>query len=317
MARPFFLHVGLPRTATTTLQGRIFPSTTGGLYLGKQSDNSRLPLAGNSRASIRDWLARREDPEAQILLRRLMTGLLRELTVAAWENDGATASRAAALWKAILADARHAVPDRWLLQSDEALLESCSGKTGLLHTGDGIPLLLPALQDLLEDATLIVTLRTAVPFLIASYYKTLETIFGKDPPMSFATWVEHQLRIRDRAPLASRIFLAQHRSLAAMLRRRWPDVRFVHYESLVDSAHPLDLLLGFASGETPLGLQVLARQNATFRNPAIVDFMLSAPGVPARITAEAYVAGFEDTLARFGLIPLFEAERFDTDSASA
>lgn len=40
--RPFYLHIGLPKTATTYLQRQIFPRITGIHYLGKPKDVSFL-----------------------------------------------------------------------------------------------------------------------------------------------------------------------------------------------------------------------------------------------------------------------------------
>ena len=205
----------------------------------------------------------------------------------------------------------------WMLYSDESLIESMSGLSARLEHGDRT-----ALETVLSEirsgspVTLVVTLRDPIPFMRASYYKTMEfhLRYGEDA-ISFDAYIRFQMEIHRRAPTASRLFLAMHRPLVEWLSQWGYLVVVNRLEDLLAADHVLDALLGISSGEPAMRMADLPRENSSFIDPAVNRFILSAPGVPAGVGIEEYSAGFAEALARYGLDDLFAEAALESATA--
>jgi hypothetical protein len=213
------------------------------------------------------------------------------------------------LWASCLYMSAQMLGEKPVLYSDESLSESMSGITADLAYGDSVVLEQLHQIGFLKHTVLSVVLRDPTQFLKASYYKAMEFERRyKHAPISFDEYIRRQLAIRDRHPPASRIFLSCHRSAAAHFRRMCPNTVVNTYEQLRASPDVVDTLLGCATGEAPVSLASLPRENASWRGAETNAFILSAKGVPPGIMIEEYAQTFPDTLRRYSLDRLFAEE---------
>jgi hypothetical protein len=187
-----------------------------------------------------------------------------------------------------------------------------SGISGNLQHGDGVALEQLYALGFLKDVVLSVVLREPRQFLTASYYKAMEfqQVSGL-APTSFDDYIVRQLKIHERHPSASRIFLCRHRTAAAHFRRLCPAAVITSYRDLVASSNVVDTLLGTRTGEAPTSLAALPRENNSWRRPETNAFILSAPGVPAGIAIEDYAETFAETLHHHSLDSLFASESME------
>lgn len=309
-----YLHAGLPRTATTILQRDVFPSLQGVHFIGKNPDNNMLAGKLYPLKMVMDCCARHRAGDATAVprLRRLLPTFLKAIKISYRDNDTKAARQLCSVWATCVRYVADHLDGKPVLFSDESLSESMSGLTAHTEHGDGV--VLEGLRDVgfLKDVTLSVVLREPSSFLKASYYKAMEFEhkYGR-APFSFDEYIRRQLVLHERSPSASRIFLARHRTAAAHLRSLGPSVVVVPYTELAASAHVVDTLLGTATGEVPVALASLPRENSSWRDVATNDFILTAPGVPAGITIEQYAETFPETLRRQGLDQLFAGESLD------
>lgn len=196
-----------------------------------------------------------------------------------------------------------------ILYSDESLSESMSGITADLSYGDAVVIEQLHGIGFLKHVVLSVVLRDPAQFLKASYYKAMEFEWRyKHPPVSFDEYIRRQLVIRERHPAASRIFLGCHREAEAHFRRLCPNTVVTTYEQLATSRNVVDELLGTITGEAPVSLASLSRENPSWRHAETNSFILSATGVPAHITIEQYAQTFAETLTKYSLDRLFASQ---------
>ncbi len=140
----------------------------------------------------------------------------------------------------------------------------------------------------------------------ASYYKNMEFEFKyKGKPISFDAYVRRQLSVYIRKPSASRIFLAMHRAFVRHLQQFCPALVVNLYEDLIEAETIVDRLLGYKTGEKPVRLKDLPRENSTFRDAEATRFILSAQGVPKGIGIDEYAKTFTSTLDHYGLTAIF------------
>lgn len=305
MAARIFLHAGLPRTATTVLQKELFPRLQSVNYVGKLADNQAIrghlkPFEVLNAACDR-YLA--GDPSGMSDLRRLTCSIVvafKDISAGDSDQDPHTIMR---VWEAIFDVMTRRLPDKPLLFSDESLVESTSGLHARLEYRDDV--LLEQFRDygwLEKDVSVSVVLREPLAFLTASYYKTMEFKHRlKRPPMTFGEYIDCQLRIFDRHPSASRIFLCMHAEATRHFRSLCPYTNVVRYEDLVGAPNALDFLLGVETGEPPVSIRDLGRANNSWRNEKVNEFILNCRGVPRGITIEEYARTFADSLRRRSL----------------
>jgi hypothetical protein len=306
-----YLHAGVPRTATTVLQRDVFPNLQQIRFIGKDARNSALQGRLFPLRQVVECCDRIRGGDAGGLehLRRVLPTILKSLKIAFRDNHVEQVRQLCPLWATCVRHVAELLPDMPVLYSDESLCESMSGITGHPEHGDGVPL--QGLRDVgfLKDVTLSVVLRESSSFLKASYYKAMEFEhhYGR-PPFSYDEYIRRQMVVHERSPSASRIFLARQRTAAAHFRSLCPSTVVVTYDELAASTNVVDTLLGTRTGEAPVSLASLPRENSSWRNPETNAFILSAPGVPAGISIEQYAATFPETLQRFGLDRLFADE---------
>lgn len=299
-----FLHVGLPRTATTALQKSFFPTQTDIVFLGKPSDNNiHEDLKGptNPIKVIRDNASRfGQDQAATDTARSVLPLVIKHLKVANQFNRIEQAKKAAQLLNACIAEFRQQMPAQTLLYSDESLIESVAGLSSNSEHGCHVPLEQMAAYGGLKDLAVILVLRDPIEFLRASWYKNNEFQYRyKLGPYSFDTWIRKQLAVFVRHPSASRIFQAMQKSFVRHVKTYCPVVHVCHYESLKTTN---DLLADLTGGEfkSPgVNLGSLPMENNSLRDADVVDFMLSAEGVPRGMTIDEYQGTFGKTLSHY------------------
>ncbi|MDB5871017.1 MAG: hypothetical protein JWQ07_459 [Ramlibacter sp.] len=279
-------------------------------YIGKNADNQ--PLAGkfDPRKVLADACDRHlaGDPAGIQTVRALLPSMLKVLKNQN-RDQGGERRELAALWAGCVQMAAERLGPLPVLYSDESLTESMSGLRGELAFGDDVAL--EQLHDVgfLEHASLSVVLREPAEFLQASYYKAMEFQQGYGgAPFSFDEYIRRQLAIYERKPSASRIFLGMHRAASAHFRSLCPATVLTTYRELAGSAHALDTLLGIETGEVPVCLADLPRDNQSWRQPKTNDFILQADGVAPGMTIQQYAGTFADVLARRGLDRMFAAD---------
>lgn len=312
-----YLHAGLPRTATTALQKDVFPPLKTICYIGKPFHNRGMQngpfkpiqvvreacnrhLSGDS-SGLRDL---------GVMQATLLLAIKRSL------RDNLETASFIELWCSC-AELAAGMLGQPVLYSDESLAESASGLEGVLKYGDGVPLERLHESGFLDKVSLSVVLRDPLEFLTASYYKAMEHRHRlRWPASSFRDYMELQEVIYKRSPSASRIFLCLHRSASAHFKRLNPNAVITLFSDLVASDHVVDTLLGFRTGEAPVSLSSLPRENQSWRKSEANDFVLSAPGVPAGLSIEAYAQTFAETLDRMGLDSLCASEALDSSKPS-
>jgi hypothetical protein len=304
------LHVGLPRTASTTLQQNVFPNMKGVRYLGKDWNNQSLNGPFNPMEIVKQSLSRyREDSsEALKSMRLMLPSLLKRWKVANQYKNDDESRHLAKMWAKCVTQFVDGLPeeDRFLY-SDESLIESVIGLSSRMMHGMKVPLEQLAETGLLQDAVVSVIVRDPAGFMRASYYKNMEFEYRyKGIPISYDEYIRRQLMVYLRQPSASRIFLALHSQFIAHLRRYCPNLVVNDFESLIKAQSVLDLLMGSATREEAICMSTLPKENSTFRNEATNQFILSAKGVPEGISISEYDSGFTETLNHYGLIDLFQ-----------
>jgi hypothetical protein len=220
--------------------------------VGKHSDNQAIrghlkPLEVVNSACDRYDAG---DPSGMADLRRLTCSMVvafKDISAGDSSQDPRMIMRA---WEAIFGVMARRLPAKPLLFSDEALAESTSGLHARLDYGDDV--LLEQFRDygwLEKDVSVSVVLREPLAFLTASYYKTMEFKYRlKKPPMSFGEYIDCQLRIFDRHPSASRIFLCMHEEASRHFRGLCSQTNVIRYEDLASAPKALDCLLGVKTG---------------------------------------------------------------------
>jgi hypothetical protein len=296
----FLLHVGLPRTGTTSLQRHVFPAMTKIRYAGKTWNNSYLKIDKSPILHLRHNLQSHNDIQV------LMATVISDLQFANAANRSVVAKHIAKAWCScvdeILGFWKH---DR-VIFSDEALIGYIGGVSGEAANGFAVPLEQIAETGLLERTIVSVVLRDPASSLKAYFYKRNEFARkGKLSPMSFDAYVRRELEIYLRKPSASRIFLCMQKPFVAHMKRFCPYLVVNHYENLIEESHVVDALFGFKTGEKPVRMKDLPRENSTNRDEETIRFILSAPDVPKGISMEEYTASFSETLDHYGLNAIF------------
>ena len=302
------LHAGLPRTATTALQSVVMPAMKNYHYLGKPAGNTLIKGAFKpaevSRQCIaaikggQDW-AKKTKKQKQTTKHTK-----NKIRIHGWEPEMRAESQALVrIWIDVLKDMAAHLDDKPLIYSDESLVESVSGLVARLVRGDWVPLEQMHKEGFLEDVKVCIVLRDPLEFLRASYYKAMEFRLGRNNvgPISFDEYLSCQAQIYRRSPTASRLFLANHAQARAHFSRICPNAVITTYRELYESDHVLDTLLGEKTGETPIRLSSLPRENKSWRDSAVNEFILKSKGVPAGSNIEQYAQTFEHTLSKYPL----------------
>lgn len=305
-----FLHAGLPRTATTSLQRMIFPNLQKISYLGKAWDNRGNYADENAKlvATVAELLKAHADDQRKA---HELIGFLLSATLKKWKAANQFKQREASrgyaqTWADCIREVLDFHKQGDFLLSDESLIESVAGLSSREGHGLGIPLEQLAKTGLLKQSVVSIVLRNPADFIRASYYKNMEfELEYKGTPISFDKYVRQQLTVYLRKPSASRIFLAMHRPFVGHLQQYCPTLVVNFYEDLIESDHVVDLLLGFKTGEKPGRLKDLPRENSTFRDEEAVRFILSAKGIPKGIGMDEYAETFKSTLDHYGLTAIF------------
>jgi hypothetical protein len=303
----FYLHAGLPRTATTALQSHVLPRSQAFHFIGKNPDNQAVKSKFNPRVAMREACTaiRRGDESAWPATRALLPTVLHGGKIAMRDHRMEEADEFIRLWIEVIEIAASILDDKPLVYSDEALCESISGLMATPAEGDGVPLERLQAAGFLQEASVSIVLREPRAFLKASYYKTMEFLwrYGR-PGMSYGEYIRRQLEIFRRHPPASRIFLGLANRATAHFRGMAARAVVIPYDDLLRSEHVLDTLLGTPSGDPPMRLAELPRENSTWRNPQVNDFILESVRAPFGTPIEAYAATFDDTLRREGVLQL-------------
>lgn len=303
-----FLHVGSPRTATTALQAGLFPNMRLHHYFGKRADNAAIrgtfkPVPEMKQAAR---AIRYGDTAKWKHLRKILPSTLNALKVRnhlpgdAYAPDRIQLAKA---WTLAMDEGLTILDDKSVVFSDESLVESISGLIASLERGDAIPLEQLQATGLLEKASVSMVVREPQGFLKASYYKAMEFRANgrRATPLSFDEYIVRQMRIHDRCPRASRIYLCDFDAVSSYLHSVCASARVLRFEEFVRSRHPLDNLFGRETGEVAVPFDQLPKENSSWRDPRINEFILSAPGVPAGITIDEYARTFPEVLARHSL----------------
>lgn len=308
----FYLHVGLPRTATTTLQRDVFPKLPDLVYLGKPWHNSGLLKGKSNLINLIDQCVENKftnTPAYQNLIAVLPT-----LITAIKRNNQAyrteKALKQVELVGQFVRALQNKMPGTDFLYSDESLIESVAGLSSNNQHGTAVPLEQLANADLMKGMTVLLVLRDPQDFLRASWYKNNEFQHKyKLKPYSFDTWVKKQLALYVRKRSASRIFQSMHQSFSRHVKAHCHDIHISHYEALQQSDDVMASLTGGRISTPGVSLKTLPKENSSFRNQEVVDFMLSAPGVPKGIDLQSYVQTFEGTLRHYELWDTLQSER--------
>lgn len=309
--RQCFLHVGLPRTATTIMQREVFPNLPDATYIGKTWDNSVLQSEFKPLEIIAEGLPRLGvDAVATRQLREVLPSVLKHLKGANQFRQIDKAQALVGIFARCLQAFRQGIPATNLLYSDESLIESVAGLSSNQRHGATVPLEQLAGANVLQNWTVLVVLRDPFEYLRASWYKNNEFQYQYQlPPYSFDTWVRKQAALCIRKPSASRIFWAMQRSFVGHLRSYCPKLVISHYEALEVSTDLMAVLTAGKLSSPCVSLKGLPRENESFRKQQAVDFMLSAPGVPKGIGMKDYVQTFEGVLRHYELFDLLQSER--------
>ena len=107
------------------------------------------------------------------------------------------------------------------------------------------------------------------------------------------------------------------KSFAPHMRSYCPDVVITTYEQLQQAEDLMATLTGGKWTSPGVALRNLPRENNSFRNQSVVDFMLSAPGVPQGIGMKDYVNTFEATLRHYELFDILQADRLERVAVAA
>jgi hypothetical protein len=319
MATQLYIHAGAPRTATTALQKSVFPRMRGIRYLGKLADNRTLPGEIQPFELIRQAGGRIEagDPDGIEVIRLVLPTVLKALKIQNHDVTGADwRHELVRIFAGCVDAAASSCGGASALFSDESLIESVSGVAANTDRADYVPLEQLHEVGLLERASVSVVLRDPEEFLRASYYKAIEFRRRvRDPAISFDEYIRRQIEIHDRAPSASRVFLCRHRAATRHLARLCPRLVVTDYRDLVQSPHVLDTLLGVPTGEEPVALADLPRENNSWRDEAANAYILGAEGVPAGLNSvQEYALTFPETLVKYQLDQLFAADAISPDS---
>lgn len=308
----FWIHVGLPRTATTTLQREVFPLLQDVTYLGKVWDNSVL-LRDN--VDLNQWIDqcahdREGSSENSQVRMAVMPTLLTAIKRNNQFNRHQTAMDQVDLLARFVNGLRKKRPEQHFLYSDESLIESVAGLSSNNQHGVSVPLEQLANAGWLKDKSILLVLRDPPAFLRASWYKNNEFLHKyKQQPYSFDSWLRKQMALFVRKRSASRIYQAMHKSFSRHVSAYCPDIHISQYEALQCSDDVMDSLTGGRISKPGVSLKSFPKENSSFRNQEVVDFMLSAPGVPKGIDLQTYVQTFESTLKHYELWDILQSER--------
>ena len=308
-----FLHVGLPRTATTTLQKIVFPEMKKIRFLGKNFANNRLRSLENSAVISTKKIIKnfneenKKVSEAQLIL-ILDTLFYLFTTEEVLGNRKKLVHEIALCMENILSFWK----DDIFIYSNEAMIESLAGRSCVHPNKTFVPIEMICGEDFFKNSTLTLVLRRPLDFLAASYYKRHEFSFTiKDPPLSFDTFIRAQLEVFLRKPSASRILACMQKPFINYIKTYAPNLIVNHYEDLINKKNVLDSLFGFKTGEQASCLNELPRENHSNRKEDVIKHILNAKGVPKGISMEEYTKSFEITLEHYGLNRLFKETAFN------
>jgi hypothetical protein len=311
-AGSFFLHVGLPRTASTTMQREVFPKLQGITYLGKLWNNTGLMNGEINLIQLIDQWMRNSDTESDHY-KNLMGVMPTLLKIIKNNNQLKRHQQAVEHVKALaqfINGLRGKLPEHNFLYSDESLIESVAGLSSNNEHGATVPLEQLGGAGLLKGIAVLLVLRDPEAFLRASWYKNNEFQhkYGLQP-YSFDTWVRKQLALFVCKRSASRIYQAMHKSFTRHVRAYCPDLHITHYEALQQCDDVMASLTGGRISTPGVSLKSLPKENSSFRNLEVVDFVLSAPGVPKGIDMQSYTQTFESTLKHYEIWDILKSER--------
>lgn len=309
----FFIHVGLPRTATTILQREVFPNLPDMIYLGKNWNNT-LPIEKFQPLKLISNLVDDFHKTGHLSdnLRAVLPGILGRLKAENQFNHRQGSQMLVELMHQCMNLLQDAFSGNALLYSDESLIESVAGLSSNLMHGARVPLEQLAAVGVLEKVTVLLVLRDPLDFLRASWYKNNEFQYRyKLQPICFDEWIRKQMALYIRKPTASRIFLAMHKSFSKQVASYCPNIVVSQYEELLIAD---DLMLKLTNGvisSPEVNLKSFPKENQSFRDKGVVDFILSAPGVPAGISMKEYISTFEKTYQHYELLDLLNSERLE------
>ncbi len=126
-----FIHAGLPRTATTTLQRAVFPKLQKISYLGKPWDNRAKYHDENADpvATVRQLLKTHADDQqkAHELIGQLLSAILKQWKAANQFMRRDAAKNSAQVWANCILEVLNFNKQGKFLLSDESLIESVGG----------------------------------------------------------------------------------------------------------------------------------------------------------------------------------------------
>lgn len=304
------LHVGLPRTGTTTLQRHVFPAMTKTLYLGKPWNNKVIGFDSSPLMLLKAIQQHKKlfDKDANIkeILQNTLFSIINNFAKSSYTKDRKQLLHIIKEF-CLCIDEMLSWQNLNLLHSNEALIESLSGTLALEGCkGLSVPLEFIAELGLLKRCIVSLVLREPLSFLRASFYKSQEMRLRNGiHALSFESFIQRQIAIFLRQPSASRIFLCMHKPFITHMKKYCPHLVVNHYENLIEESHVLDALFGFKTGEKAINMKYLPGENKSNRNDETVRFILAAPGVPHGISIEEYTESFAETLDRYELNSIF------------
>ena len=235
------IHIGVPRTATTTLQRAVFAKHPGIHYLGK-------PF-------------RRKNPTEDC-----RTRLPAEVITAVWSMDSLGFDAQASKRELDSAFEPNAASDRTVVLSEEALSAAGSADRRLIAE---------RLRRLFGPSDILITIRnqdTALPSLYHHYLRK-----GLIPQAPFETWLTSALAPKDFADNAWSWIIPQYRyfELYRLYRTVFPDARIkvLLYEEMVEDraafCRELSGFLGVDAEMTHELLNAAAKQNESLSYRAV------------------------------------------------
>lgn len=241
------IHVGLPRTATTSLQKNFFPNLHNVIYLGKSYSNSKIKNVAVD--NVQAILKGDRYKELPTIFSTAMTGYHDAMI----KRNFARISQFLDFLKIAvnLIEVHATNVNKSVLWSDESFIESLSGLNGLVKNypanWDSLPLITFKQYGIIgPQDEIVLTFRAPVDWIVSSYHRTCRLFFdeGKlELLQSIEDYISSQLALYHHTPVASRLFWCYQARALNFLKNMHSNTRAVDFNELVSSDKPYKFIV--------------------------------------------------------------------------
>jgi hypothetical protein len=241
------IHVGLPRTATTTLQKNFFLNFKDVIYVGK--DHSNFYVDNIDISNVQKILNNESYRKLPEIFSTVVVGYKDAIIKGNFERISIFLAFLKTAFQLIESHAEDV--HKKVLWSDESLIESLSGLNATKRNHDAsldsLPIItLKQFGIIAPDDELVITFRNPIDWIVSSYHRTCRLFHdaGKaELVQSLDDYISAQLTLYQHTPVASRLFWCHQVSAINFLNNLHRNIRTINFNELILSDKPYQLIV--------------------------------------------------------------------------